>query len=182
MNASTCSFAPSLRSFLTAVCLYAVVTMAQAQWGWKGADGRMVFSDQPPPQGIAEKDITRRPGGGRTAVSAGAAATNPAATLTSNSGTNTTATAPKLSSKDPELEKRKKEAQAKEAATQKAEEEKVTSAKRDNCERAKRAKASFDSGSRLSTVNAKGERDIMGDAQRAEETKRLQDIISSDCS
>ena len=172
------AFHPTFRSTFTAICLLAFAALAQAQWGWKGSDGRMVFSDQPPPQGVAEKDITRRPVGSRNAASV-IAVTDPAATSTTASGTTNT---PKLSSKDPELEKRRKEAQAKEAAGKKAEEEKVAAAKRDNCERAKRAKASFDSGARIGTTNAKGEREILGDAQREEEGKRLQVIINSDCS
>lgn len=164
-----------------AVCLLGIAIVAQAQWGWKGSDGRMVFSDQPPPQSVADKDITRRPPGSRAAA---AVATDPSVTSSTASSTlsASTSAAPKLSGKDSELEKRKKEAEAKEAAGKKAEAEKIAAAKSDNCERAKRAKTSFDSGSRIATTNAKGEREIMSDALRAEETKRLQGIIASDCS
>jgi Domain of unknown function (DUF4124) len=171
-----------IRSSFTAICLLLVASIAQAQWAWKDKDGRKVFSDQPPPASVAEKDITRRPAGARSAAPVESPAADPAVTSTTASSTSSTATAPKLSSKDPELEKRRKEAQAKEAAGKKAEEEKNAAAKKDNCERAKRAKASFDSGVRISTTNAKGERDIMSDAQRSEEAKRLQGIIASDCS
>jgi Domain of unknown function (DUF4124) len=181
MNASNRSFAPSLRSFFVAACLLAVAALAQAQWAWKGNDGRMVFSDQAPPQGVADKDITRRPAGSRAAAAANGL-TDPTATNTAANNTGTTATAPKLSSKDPELEKRRKEAQAKEAAAKKADEEKNAAAKKDNCERAKRAKASVDSGARLTTTDAKGEREFISEAKRAEEAKRLQSIIASDCS
>jgi Domain of unknown function (DUF4124) len=175
-------FSFSLRTSFTAICLLAVVSQAHAQWAWKEKDGRMVFSDQPPPAGVADKDITRRPGGSRSAAPAAVATTDSAAASTAASATSATATAPKLSGKDPELEKRRKETEAKEAAAKKVEEEKVAAAKRENCERAKRAKASFDSGARVATTNSKGEREIMSEAQRAEETKRLQGIIASDCS
>ncbi len=172
------AFSFSFRSSLAAICLLTIASLAQAQWAWKGNDGRMVFSDQPPPAGVADKDISRRPPGSRASI----AAAEPVISSASTGVTSTTATAPKPSGKDPELEKRKKEAQAKEATAKKAEEEKVSAAKSDNCERAKRAKASFDSGARVATTNAKGEREIMSEAQRAEETKRLQGIIASDCS
>ncbi len=155
----------------------AVAAVAQAQWSWKDKDGRRIFSDQPPPSSVPEKDIMKRPAGARAA----AAALPVATASTASDATSTTATAPKLSGKDAELEKKKKEAEGKEAALKKAEAEKNSAAKKDNCDRAKRAKASFDSGARIATTNAKGEREFMSDSNRATETKRLQDIISSDC-
>lgn len=181
MNASNCSLIAHFRPFLVAACLLAAAALAQAQWAWKGSDGRMVFSDQAPPQGVADKDITRRPAGSRAAAPANGL-TDPSATNTAANNTSTTATAPKLSAKDPELEKRKKEALAKEAAAKKADEEKNAAARKDNCERAKRAKTSVDSGVRLTTTDAKGEREFVSEAKRAEEAKRLQSIIASDCS
>jgi Domain of unknown function (DUF4124) len=171
-----------IRTSLTAVCLLLIVSIAQAQWAWKEKDGRMVFSDQPPPASVSDKDITRRPAGSRSAPPIASPAADPAVASTTGSSTSTAATAPKLSGKDAELEKRKKESEAKEAANNKAEAEKIAAAKRETCERAKRAKGSFDSGSRIAVTNAKGEREIMNETQRAEETKRLQGIIASDCS
>jgi hypothetical protein len=152
--------------------------LAQAQWSWKDKDGSRVFSDQPPPPGVAEKDILKRPPGVRAPS---VAAVSETTTSTPSASTSTTATAPKISGKDSELEKKKKEAEAQEAAKKKAEAEKTSAAQKENCERAKRAKTSFDSGVRISTTNAKGEREIMDEATRASESKRLQDIIASDC-
>lgn len=166
-----------IRQFFAAAVLICLLPLAHAQWSWKDASGSRVFSDQPPPLNVPEKDILKRPPGSRAsaaqAASTDAAASTPAAI---------TATAPKISGKDSELEKKKKEMEAKEAAEKKAEAEKIASAKAENCARAKRSKSSFDSGTRISTTNAKGEREIMSDATRASETKRLQEIISSDCS
>jgi hypothetical protein len=39
----------------------------------------------------------------------------------------------------------------------------------------------MDSGVRVGRVNASGEREIMDDAARAVETKRIQGIMASDC-
>jgi hypothetical protein len=168
-----------LRPFLASALLACLLPLAHAQWSWKDSDGRRVFSDQPPPAGVPEKDILRRPAGVRAPA---APTTTPEASPTAAaSATATTATAPKISGKDSELEKKKKEAEAKEAAQKKAEAEKLAAQRKDNCERAKRAKASFDSGQRIATVNARGEREIMSDAARAAESQRLQGIISTDC-
>lgn len=168
-----------LRNLLAASLLTGLLPSSQAQWSWRDSNGSRIFSDQPPPASVPEKDILKRPGPSRAAASP--IASEPATSSTA-APTVTTATAPVIASKDPELEKRKNEAKAKEAASKKAEEERFAAAKRDNCERAKRAKATFDSGVRISTTNANGEREIMGDAARAAETKRLQDVINSTCS
>ena len=66
-------------------------------------------------------------------------------------------------------------------AKQKAAEEAMTRAKIENCARAKSAKTTFESGARVGRVNAAGEREIMDDADRAVEAKRLQSIVASDC-
>ena len=63
----------------------------------------------------------------------------------------------------------------------KAEQEKIVKAKIENCARAKQAKATFDTGVRLSKANAAGEREILDDAGRAAEGKRIQTVIESDC-
>jgi hypothetical protein len=88
---------------------------------------------------------------------------------------------PKLSGKDKELQDKKKLAEAAEAEKKKAQEEELAKMRADNCERAKRSKASFDSGVRISRTNAKGEREFLDDAQRAAETKRLEKLIANDC-
>jgi Domain of unknown function (DUF4124) len=169
--------ASTVRRLFALTLLLCLMPWAQAQWSWKDQDGRRIFSDQPPPPNVPEKDILKRPTGAR------AAAEPVPAPETASAGGAPAATSPalKISGKDPELDKRKKEAQAKEAARKKAEEEKVASAKRENCERAKRAKASFDSGQRMATLNSKGEREFISDATRSTETQRLQEIINSDC-
>jgi hypothetical protein len=159
---------------------------ASAQWGWKEG-GRTVFSDQPPPAGIPAKDIIRRPAGSRAPIEAGPAASTPNGTASAaTTGTTGTATAaaparPASAGRDSELEKKKKEADAKKEAEKKVEEQKQAAARSENCERARRAKATFDSGQRVSTTNAKGEREIMSEADRSAETKRLEGIISADC-
>lgn len=155
-------------------------TPALAQWQWVDKDGRKVFSDRSPPVEIQEKDILKRPAGAtRTAAAPlvpdaaapGAAASAPAAK----------ASVPKLSGKDTELEAKKKKAEDEEAAKKKAEAEKVAKTNADNCDRAKSGLATLQSGVRMSSVNAKGEREIYDDAKRASESKRAQDVIDSSC-
>ncbi len=155
---------------------------AFAQWQWMDKDGRKVFSDRSPPADIQEKDILKRPGGGKHAAAAAASANAPASPDTAvPPATTGKAIAPKLSGKDAQLEARKKQAEEEDAAKKKAEEEKVAKAKTENCERAKRYLTTLQSGVRIGQTNAKGEREIMDDSKRTEETKRAQEAADGNC-
>jgi len=154
-----------------AVCLLSMA--ASAQWQWIDKDGRKVFSDRAPPVDVLDKNILKRPAG-RTTASVAAASVPASAPLEA-------ASAPKLSGVDKELAEKKKKAEEAEAAKRKADEEKVVKAKVENCARAKQAKSNFDSGVRIARNNAKGEREVMDDAARSAEVKRIQAVIDADC-
>lgn len=169
-----------IRSLVAALALLGAAA-AQAQWQWIDKDGRKVFSDRPPPADVMEKNILKRPGGQRTAT---VAAAPDAAAGTPEGAASAAASAgnlPKLSTADKELEEKKKKAADAETAKRKAEEERVAKAKAENCSRARQAKATIDSGVRIARTNDKGEREVMEDAARAAEAKRVQGVITSDC-
>lgn len=151
---------------------------ASAQWQWIDKDGRKVFSDRAPPGDISDKSILKRPGA--RATPAGATA-EPAAITAAAPAPQETASAPKLSGVDKELAEKKKKAEEAEVAKRKAEEEKILKAKIENCARAKQAKTSFSSGVRIARTNAQGEREVMDDAARTAEVKRIQAVIDADC-
>jgi len=143
-----------------------------------------VFSDRSPPTEIQEKNILKRPpvstrpSTAAQADAASAATASPALAVSAakdNSGT------PKLSGKDSELEAKKKKAQEEETAKKKLEEEKLAETKFENCDRAKSGMATLQSGVQMSSVNAKGEREVYDDAKRAAETKRNQEVIDASC-
>lgn len=169
------------RTFILAIAGGSFALTAFAQWQWIDKDGRKVFSDRSPPADIQEKDILKRPGGSNRIAAAPTSASAPAAPTAAASAATGKAGAPKLSGKDAELEARKKQAEEEEAAKKKTEEEKVAKAKADNCERAKRYLATLQSGVRISQTNAKGEREILDDTKRAEETKRTQEASDTSC-
>jgi hypothetical protein len=82
---------------------------------------------------------------------------------------------------DKELETKKKQAAEAEAAKRKAEEDRVTKARVENCARAKQSLSTFDSGLRISRTNASGEREVMDDTARALERARIQGLVESEC-
>ncbi|RCW72642.1 DUF4124 domain-containing protein [Pseudorhodoferax soli] len=145
---------------------------AAAQWMWRDANGKAVFSDRPPPADIPEKNIVQRPSGAARAVAPAPAAV---AALAAS------ATPAPPSGQDKELEQRRQQAEAAEAAKQKAAQEVQAKARAENCARARQNKASLDSGIRITRTTAQGEREFLDDAQRAAETRRTQDVIARDC-
>ncbi|MBG9386957.1 DUF4124 domain-containing protein [Caenimonas aquaedulcis] len=167
---------PIRACLLTLACLVPVAGMAQ--WQWIDKDGRKVFSDQAPPPDLPAKNILRAPSGVK-GKSISMVPTEPASAA--SAATPPKPPAPQLSGKDKELEAKKKAAESAEADKKKAQEEELARMRADNCARAKRSKQAFDSGVRISRMNAKGEQEYLDDAQRAAEAKRLDGVIASDC-
>lgn len=151
---------------------------AQAQWQWVDAQGKKVFSDQPPPIEVPEKNVLRRPGSSAAARAPQSAAE---ASDTAAAAAASPAVAAKPSGVDKELEEKTRKAEEADKAKRTAEEQRVAKARADNCARARQGKATYDSGMRVARLNDKGEREVMDDQARATEQKRLQAIIDSDC-
>ena len=170
-------FKSASKTLILALASSSFAITALAQWQWIDKDGRKVFSDRAPSTDIPQRNILKQPAHSAAAQAASAAAAAiPAASTPAGK-----ASAPKLSGKDAELEAKKKQAEEQEAAKKKAEEETLAKARAENCERTKTGLTTLQSGVKMATTNAKGEREMMDDAARTVETKRLQGIIQSDC-
>jgi hypothetical protein len=160
---------------LAAVSMLAAVP-ALAQWQWVDSNGKKVFSDMPPPASVPEKNIVKRPRGRAPVPPPDAGADAAPAEVPASTGV-----APAASGSDPQLEAKKKQAEQAEQARRKAEAEKQAKARAETCERAKRSRSTIDSGIRLATTNAKGEREILDDKARAAERERIEGLIRSSC-
>jgi len=172
------------RPFVALLALLAASLLAlpaEAQWKWKDKSGHVQYSDLPPPAGTTESDILARPSAStRRGTTNAQASVAPAAAPGLTASATASASAPRAA--DPELEAKRKKAEAEAAAKNKAEQERVAAMKLDNCSRARAQMTTLQSGIRLATTNAKtGEREFMDDKQRADETRRVQDVISNDC-
>jgi hypothetical protein len=171
----------SQRLFLVVFSLLSCSAMAQ--WAWTDEQGRAIFSDRAPATSVPDKRIFKRPIPARLTP-------NPeptpntgadAASAKTASPTQPAASAVQTSGLDKELAERKKKAEQAQAEQRKFEEERVDKLKADNCERARQAQKTLESGVRLSRTNAQGEREILDDTARAAESKRLQAIMATDC-
>jgi len=156
-------------SVLTALML---CTSAQAQWKWRDAKGGVYYSDLPPPLGTPEKDILQRPTAVTPVVKPGPAAASAAGTL---------ASAPAVATVDPELEARRKLLEQQQAAKRKADEDAAEQVRAQNCENARAGLRTLESGLRIARVTPSGEREIIDDATRAQQTAQARETIASNC-
>lgn len=144
---------------------------AWSQWLWQDAQGRKVFSDQAPPASIPDSQILKRPSG----VSALPVTDKPAADIPPPKP------AAAKSDKETDLDRKTKELKAKEEAEQQAQKQKQAEQIAASCERTQRALRTFQSGSRMTTTNDKGEREIMDDQARAAEIQRMETFLQANC-
>jgi hypothetical protein len=149
---------------------------AQAQWKWRDRSGTIQYSDRPPPPDVAQNDIIERPASVERRAAAAAAAASAASAPAS-----ATARASVPSGVDPELEARRRKAEQEDAVKRHAEDAKIAAQRADNCQRARGQLRALEDGLRLVRTNEKGEREVLDDQGRAEETARARAVIASDC-
>jgi hypothetical protein len=159
-------------------CLLALsLTGAHAQtlWKWRDASGQLHISDTAPPAGTPAKNIVSSPPGGvlpppSSLTAAAAAPATPAAS-----------TPAAVSSLDKKKAAADQEKADKEKADRAALDAKNAAARKENCASAQASLAGLQSGQRIARINDKGEREVLDDSGRADEIKRVQGIVASNC-
>jgi glucan-binding YG repeat protein len=140
---------------------------AQAQIKcWTGADGKRACGDTPPP---GAKVTTVRTESGP------APAPSPAS--------KDAKAAPKgpLTPAQQEQEYRKRQAEAQKASAKADQEQKDAQTKIENCNRARAALRTLETGERVVTTDAKGERYYLNDAEIAKQTAVAREQVSQSC-
>ncbi|MBC7499377.1 MAG: DUF4124 domain-containing protein [Herminiimonas sp.] len=151
------------------VVLCAVAASAHAQYVWLDAKGAKQFSDMPPPASIPSKDILKAP----------TRATSAAGPVTSMGETSAATPLPKAplstAEKNADFNKRKiAQAELDKKASDLA---KVNADNAKNCERAREYKRVLDSGDRIGQTDKNGDRGLMSDDQRAQESKTVKGVL-----
>ena len=142
-------------------CMLAFAALpALAQHVWLDEKGVKQYSDQPPPAGTPASRILQSPG------ARGAAST--LTTVPAPSG-------PTLAERNAEFEKRRLERVEREQKD--SEQAALEKEKSRNCEQARAYGRALANGGRISRTDANGERSYLTDAQRAEETSRVQRVL-----
>jgi hypothetical protein len=161
-----------------------ICTPSAAQWAWKDTNGRLVYSDRPPPSDVKPANIVRQPATQATASPAPAATAADDAAKPAD-GSSSDAKSPPSGPKtiaERELEFRKRQQERADSEKKAAEEQTKSAAKTAECERARGYLKSIEDGVRITRTDASGNREFLDDAQRAAEADRARKIIQSTCS
>jgi len=139
---------------------------AAQTYKWTDADGKVHYSDQPPPANIKEQ-ITVKP---RKPSAAAPASTDKDAPA---------AKAKTYVEQEAEFKRRQVETAEREAAEKKKADE--AAEKKQNCDRARAQLRGLQAGGRVSQTNAQGEREYMSDAQIAQAIENGKKSVASWC-
>lgn len=145
-----------------ALLVFAGAAVAQ-QYKWVDRDGRTQYGDSPPP-GV--KATRLKP---------------PPAAISSPSASSSSAKKDGKKPLTPEQAFQKRQQEQREGSEKSAQAEAEARTNRANCEAAQAQLRSLQSGDRISTTTASGERAFLDDSQRAAETARAQRAISEWC-
>jgi hypothetical protein len=147
--------------------------LAHAQYSWIDAKGTRVFSDRPPPPGTPGTRILQAPRAAAGAMPAGGAGKPPssAAAPAAPAAATTAAAAKPPTVAEQETAFRERQAKREEDARKTQEAADRKTALDERCASARQEERLVTSGSRMSAVDAKGERYFLSDEERA---KRLQ--------
>ena len=155
-----------------ALLLVAAGTTGAAQYQWRDAGGRMVFSDQAPPASVPPGRIVKAPA--QVAVPAPAAA--PPAPAASPAGAPAA-----LSAADQEFAFRKRMEERAEQEKKAAEQAQRQLQLAKACADAQGDIRALESGQRISRINAAGEREFLSDAERAQRLSSARKSVSERC-
>ena len=163
-------------------------TLAHAQlYQWRDNNGRVVFSDQPPPPNIAPGNIMKTPKAPSKPV-ATAVATTPAkdgaapGTPGAPSKVDAKANAPK-SLAEREADYKKRQAEAAEKAEKDAQTAAADSRREESCRGMRQSLSALESGQRVRRFNDKGEPYFVDDADRGKEIeKSKREMAAAKCS
>jgi hypothetical protein len=156
-----------LRVLVVGLMLVFAAGASAQMYRWVDKDGRVRYSDQPPPPGVKGTTLQRAP------VAPSAPAADEAAPKEARKGPLTPAAQ--------EADFRKRQMEAQKARDKDDQASRDALAKQDNCARARESLASLESGQRISRTGADGERYYIDDAQRAAEIEKARQSVSSWC-
>jgi hypothetical protein len=172
MNSRETGIKRLLSSGVLAGALLAMATLAHAQYVWTDEKGLKVFSDRPPPPSVPLKHILKAPGLDQAQALAAQGPGGAAAAPDQAKGP------PSVAEQEAAYRKRKAEDAAKEqkAAADTRRRNDMTS----NCDSMRKDQAMLQSGTRIATATADGERSYMSDDERSAKLDKIRQGLA-DC-
>jgi len=175
----------SIQLFIAIAVLLAAATVTAQVYKWVDKDGRVQYSDIPPPPDAKSepKKVDTRPAAGAANVPAKAPladATKGAAKDAKSNAKDAPSDKPKtLTDLNKESEKRR--ADALDADKKAGEQAKMDKADQDRCREATRYFRDLETGRPISTTDDLGERKVLDDSARAAELAKARNIMKESC-
>jgi len=177
---------------LTLFMVLAAVPTVHAQYKWRDTNGRLVYSDLPPPASVAPRDVLQSParstpasavaGSGDAAnVSTASAASSATPVATASAPLATNAAAAPVTSADRELDFRKRRQERLDAEAKQAQDTQRARQSASACAEAREGLRTLESGLPVSSVNARGEPQLLDDAQRVGRIGNLRRVMQESC-
>jgi hypothetical protein len=158
-----------MKRILAVAVVCAIVPWAHAQlYKWVDENGKVHYSDQPPPSSVTSTKTIER-------------ARPRAVAAPSGDAVQETAKGPKTIA-DQEMEFRKRRVQAAEAEAKRQQEAQASAEKQRNCQQAKARVTNLERGGRITKQGADGEQNFLEDADIARELVEARKIADSWCS
>lgn len=172
----------SIQLFIAIAVLLAAATVTAQVYKWVDKEGRVQYSDIPPPPDAKSepKKVDTRPAAGAVSVPAKAPATDAAKNATKGSAKDAPSDKPKTLA-DLNKESEKRSADALDAEKKAGEQAKLDKANQDRCRDATRYFRDLETGRPISTTDDAGERKMLDDSARAAEVAKARNIMNESC-
>lgn len=157
-----------LRVLICALSLAFAAGAAAQAYRWVDQDGKVRYGDTPPP-GVKATPLKMPQGGGASVAPAPADAASKAAKKGA------------LTPAEQEKDYRKRQADAQKASAKAEQEQKDAQTRADNCNRAQAALRTLETGQRVVTTDAQGERYYLNDEEIARQTATARQQVSDWC-
>ena len=156
---------------LAAAAVVAAPSAAQQLYKYTGPDGKVQYSDRPPPEGGKAEKIT-----GRVST-----VSPPTSTAAAAAGSDAAKASGPKSPAEQEQDFRKRRLETQEKASKDAKLAEDKRAQDASCAAARRQLSGLQSGARVARINEQGEREFLEDSGIQQETQRLQREIDAAC-
>lgn len=153
-----------IQLFIALAILLATATVAAQVYKWVDKDGKVQYTDTPPPPGAAKAD-PKKVETGTSATPAESAAAAPAGKS--------------LQERAKDFDKRRSNEADK--AKKDAEAEKVAKNNEDVCRQTRASLFDLETGRPIYRFNEKGEREIVGEEQRLADMAKARELIAATC-
>lgn len=158
-----------------------------AQYQWRDENGRMTFSDLPPPASTPPTNVLRAPARPAAQASTAPSASPGASQASAASGAASSATpaapagTPAATAADRELEFRKRQLERADADRKQTERRAQSDRIARACEDARASLRVLESGMRITQVNGNGEREYLSDEARERKLASMRQDLQQQC-